>query len=426
MCGIALKHAGHQVEIIEREGNQRQSHMSGICLGFDAQAFLAEHDRLTQTYSHRSNCLQTVGATGPPKVFVNMVRDLTSWDMLYARLRSCYDGYVSKIYPQPPAPLKGDGKAIYSHCKEVIDIRRTDAGSKQQMVLSVLDRDTRELTDVKADMVIGADGPDSFVRSKYLPRVKRQYVGYIAWRGTVPESEVSQSTRELFHRSITLQLVSMEHCMIYAIPGPDGSLEPGKRLLNVVWYLNESEASLQEILIDGLDGHRHRNTVPAGHVREDIWAARLRHARQSGLTAPLLEVLHRIERPFLQVITDFCSPRATFEDGKVLLVGDALTLFRPHTALSGTQAAFDAMRVQDYVSGKISVQQWEADVVGFARLHWSQSVWWGGYYQHRRPIALLFAARYWAYCALDRVKSWWHGGSPLLRTAGSRVIPYES
>jgi hypothetical protein len=53
--------------------------------------------------------------------------------------------------------------------------------------------------------------------------------------------------------------------MIYAIPGPDGSLEPGKRLLNVVWYLNESEASLQEILIDGLDGHRHRNTVPAGH-----------------------------------------------------------------------------------------------------------------------------------------------------------------
>ena len=45
MCGVALKHAGHTVTIIEKADDERQSHMAGVCLGLDAQRFLARHDR---------------------------------------------------------------------------------------------------------------------------------------------------------------------------------------------------------------------------------------------------------------------------------------------------------------------------------------------------------------------------------------------
>ncbi|KAI0145935.1 hypothetical protein F4776DRAFT_660810 [Hypoxylon sp. NC0597] len=423
MCGVALKHGGHSVQIIEREGNERQSHMAGVCLGLDAEVYLAHHDRLTQNFSHRSNRLQTMSDDQPLRIFVNILRDITSWDTLYFRLRSCYDGYASPFYPSPPSPAETDGPAAYMDRHEVLNIRREDEGN---MALKVLDCETREVSSIKADLVIGADGPDSFVRSKYLPDTKRQYVGYIAWRGTVPEADVSAETRDVFKRSVTLQLMHLQHCIVYTIPGPNGSLEPGERLLNFLWYTNESEKALEDIMIDGVDGHRHHNIVPAGHVRPDIWAARLHEARRIPLAGPFLEIMTKIRSPFIQVITDFCSSHSAFENGQVLLVGDALSLFRPHTAFSATQAAFDALRVLEYVDHKISLEEFEEKVLRFARLHWAQSSWWGAYYQRRRPVAILLALRYWAYCGVDRIKSWWNGGDPLLRTSVNRVVPYNS
>ncbi|KAK7932312.1 hypothetical protein PG985_003024 [Apiospora marii] len=387
---------------------------------------MGQHDRLSDVFCHRSNRLQTLNKDEDLKVFVNIIRDITSWDTLYFRLRSCFDGYASSIYAAAPSVAETDGPAEYICHRKLVDIRRVYSDYQQeQMGLTTLDCSTGEVTEIKADLVIGADGPDSFVRSRYLHGTRRQYVGYIAWRGTVREADVSAETREVFHRSVTLQLMHLQHCIMYTIPGHDGSLKPGERLLNFLWYTNESEEALDEIMIDGVDGHRHHNIVPAGRVRQDIWDTRVDMARRIPLTAPFLEVITKIERPFVQVITEFCSERAAFEDGRVLLVGDALSLYRPHTAFSATQAAFDALQVREHVDGKISVQRWENRVLRFARLHWLQSIWWGSYYQHRRPFALLMAMRYWAYCAVDRLKAWWHGEEPLLRTSVRRLIPYD-
>lgn len=423
MCGVALKHGGHSVQIIERESNERQSHMAGVCLGLDAEAYLSHHDRLTEVFSHRSNRLQTLSDDQPIRIFVNILRDITSWDTWYFRLRSCYDGYSSPFYPLPPSATETDGTAVYTNRHEILDVKRADGGD---MELKVLNCGTQEITKIKADLVIGADGPDSFVRSKYLPDTKRRYVGYIAWRGTVPEREVSAATRDIFKRSVTLQLMHLQHCIVYTIPGPNGSLEPGERLLNFLWYTNESEEALDEIMVDAVDGHRHHNIVPAGRVCPDIWATRLREAKRIPLAVPFLEIMTKIRSPFIQVITEFCSPRAAFEDGRVLLVGDALSLFRPHTAFSATQAAFDALRVNDYVDRKMSLEEWEEKVLRFAHLHWSQSAWWGAYYQQPKPIAIILALRYWAYCGIDRIKSWWQGEDLLLRTSVNRVVPYDS
>ncbi|KAI0378205.1 FAD/NAD(P)-binding domain-containing protein [Hypomontagnella monticulosa] len=402
MCGIALKHAGHHVKIIEQDGSERMSHKSGIGLGPSAALFLQRHDRHSTIFSHRVGCIQTL-KNGNPKVLATGNRDITSWDAFYYRLRSNFDGYISPYYPSAPKFSATDGSATYEFRRKVLDI--SPVGS--HMVLSTLNLGTQEISQDEADLVIGADGPDSLVRAKYSPAAKRRYVGYIVWRGIVPEREISEKTRSIFTSSIMTYMMNGHHCVVYTIPGSQGSLEPGERFLNFCWYGNETREDLDEILIDAIDGHRHHHTVPAGHVREDVWSSRLEYGK-TVLPAPFLEIALKVQQPFIQVITDFHSPRAAFENGKVLLMGDALTLCRPHTALGSAQAAFHALAIEDYVAGKISVDEWESRVVRFSFLHLTQSVWWGKFYQESIVRALPWAFRYWFYWSVEKIRSWWN------------------
>ncbi|GCB27870.1 2,6-dihydroxypyridine 3-monooxygenase [Aspergillus awamori] len=434
MTAVALKQNGHNVTVIEKEDNERESHMAGVCLGLDAVEFLEKYDRVQGIFSHQSRRIQALVGDDKLKTFVNGRREITNWDTMYYRLRSNFDGYASDTYPTSPLPSPEDGQGVYLAQTEVLDIQREiqpadddDDGDEKKttMSLTLLDRKSGDKATMQADLVIGADGPDSFVRKKYQGHVERKYVGYIAWRGTVPESEVSEETRHLFRRSVTVYMMDKQHCIVYTIPGKNGSLEPGERYLNFLWYTNETKESLDEILKDGLDGHRHHNIVPSGRVRQDIWAERTRQAKALPLSKPMLEIFLKIQHPFIQVITDFCSHQAAFEDGKVLLVGDGLSLFRPHTAFSGTQAAFHALRTAEFVNGMTTLQQWESKVLRYSRLHYLQSNWYGDFYQYPMSTAFVAAVRYWIMCGVDRVLSWYNGDAPLLRTSTFKSEAYD-
>lgn len=101
-------------------------------------------------------------------------------------------------------------------------------------------------------------------------------------------------------------------CLVYTISGNYGSLEPGESLSTSSGnYTNEPSQALDGIMREG----RHRYTVPAGRVRKDVWGARVQHARDISFPAPFLEIITKIQQSFIQVITDFCSSRASFEEG---------------------------------------------------------------------------------------------------------------
>jgi 2-polyprenyl-6-methoxyphenol hydroxylase-like FAD-dependent oxidoreductase len=416
MSGIALKHAGHNVRILEQDDNERESHMAGVCLGRDANDFLAKHDRVDEPFSHESKRVQVLKQDGKAHVFYNAHRDLTSWDTLYFRLRANFDAYPSTYYPNPPPPDSNSdsvhGTAAYQPRTRVLHV----AGGSKNLVLTVQERDTQAITTLTPDLVVAADGPNSAIRTTYRPRSLRQYAGYIAWRGTVLESNVSAETRALFDAHATVTMMARHHCIRYSIPGEAGTLASGQRLLNFLWYTNETPEALAAIMTDALDdNHVHRHLVPAGHVRADIWAAQVRKAERTPLAGPFLEVVRAIRRPFIQLITDFCVDQAVFEDGRILLVGDAVALYRPHTAFSCTQAAFHALSLEQYVNGQISLERWNERVLRYARLHWLQSAWWGDFYQRPMLLALPAMARYWMYSGWDRLAAWWHGEERLLR-----------
>lgn len=218
-----------------------------------------------------------------------------------------------------------------------------------------------------ADFVIGADGPSSTVRRILQPEVQRTYAGYCALRGTVPENEASPAAKEAFSERFTFFHDTGIQILAYLIPGKTGTVEPGQRLVNFVYYTNFPEGSdeLNEIMTDK-NGQRRHITMPPGMLPEAAWEKQKQIAKER-LPPQFAEIVCKTQQPFVQAVTDVISPTNEYMNGKVILVGDALAGFRPHTVASTSQACFDAMNLADYFAGKVSRDEWKRQTMGFAR-----------------------------------------------------------
>ena len=216
--------------------------MAGISIGAQVDELLAKHDRCSdKPFALPSECLQYMDARGRVKAFYTTPRFMTSWDVLSYRLRANFDGLRSEYYPEPPRTERvGVGKAVYDEGKQVKDMVLVDG------VVSVYfdDLTTGEPGKVEADLVIGADGPNSVVREKFLPpsAIQRLYAGYVVWRGVVPEREVSDETRRIFEKNVTYFVMQGEHALVYilsfgaieqALTSITDMRSPGKKAVSV-------------------------------------------------------------------------------------------------------------------------------------------------------------------------------------------------
>ncbi len=133
---------------------------------------------------------------------------MTSWDLLYNVLRKGFDGggeenYFSHLCDDEMRKLDitakngGIGKYLYGY--KVTSLK--DVGPDG---IEVGFEDKDGIGDcLKAHLVIGADGPSLTVRKILMPDVERTYAGYVAWRGTVLESDVEEKTRDCFAEKFT-------------------------------------------------------------------------------------------------------------------------------------------------------------------------------------------------------------------------------
>ena len=197
------------------------------------------------------------------------------------------------------------------------------------------------------DLVVGADGIGSTVREAVAPGTSTTYAGYVAWRGTVSESELSPSTAGVFTDSMVYQVLERSHILAYAIPGPDDSVQVGERALNFVWYRNVDGAAYDDLMTDR-DGVHRPGTMPPGLV-QDRFVRRL-HADASAQLAPqLAEVVLACDAPFIQAIFDMTAHR--FRRGRVIVIGDAAAALRPHVAAGTAKACADGWALRDFLSG---------------------------------------------------------------------------
>ncbi|UJO14037.1 2,6-dihydroxypyridine 3-monooxygenase [Fulvia fulva] len=360
---LSLPNSPDKITILERSPtNLLHNQGAGIVAGPEVQQFFSEYVRAGGEIAIASKLRHYLKKDGTviPESVERREQRMTSWDLLYHLLRWRVEGLRSEYVKG----LKGDErpKAEYVNGCTVTGVE--DAG-KDGVEITWQQKDAGESSEV-VDLVIAADGASSTVRKLLRPEVERKYAGYVAWRGTVPERQLSDEAKEVFVEKFTFYYGTGTQTLGYLIPGKDGTMGPGRRLFNWVWYVNYQEVSeeLEELMTD-TNGKRHAITLPVGLMQPQVWEKQKAHAAKA-LPPQYAEAVAKTEQPFIQAITDVISPENSFFDGKVLLVGDALAGFRPHTAASTGQAAFDALQLGKLYGGGMTKQEYNSAVLGFA------------------------------------------------------------
>ena len=199
-------------------------------------------------------------------------------------------------------------------------------------------------TEVVADLLVAADGIRSAVRGHFLPRVKPQYAGYVAWRGLVDERALSQEIRDTLFGRFGFCLPAGEQMLGYPVAGRDNAVAPGERSYNFVWYRPADEkADLPGLLTDS-SGRVHDSAIPPQLLRPELVAA-MRADAETKLAPQFAELVRKTVQPILQPIFDLESTRLAF--GCVAVLGDAAFVARPHCGMGVTKAAEDAVVLAD-------------------------------------------------------------------------------
>lgn len=317
-AAVLLHRAGFDVTVTERSVHGLEGRGAGLVAQREVFDILREVG--VEHLAH-------VGVTAQERIYLDQAGDIIhrqrtpqtqlSWDVLFRTFR--------QLLPNER----------YHTDRQALSVAQEPGGAR------VTYADGRE---ERADLVIGADGVGSTLRSAVAgPNSRPTYVGYATWRGLVPEAEVpAAAAGQLFDRFAFYEMPG-SHILGYLVPGPDGSTAAGRRRYNWVWYRRYTPESLDGVLTD-VDGVRRPFSLAPGRVRPEVAAAMKSDAARL-LPPAFAEVVAAEPRPFLHAIFDYAP--AQMVAGRVALMGDAAFVARPHTAMGVAKAAGDAFALRD-------------------------------------------------------------------------------
>lgn len=307
-----LRAAGWRVDVFETSTNQLDSRGGGIVLQPDVL-----------------DALQFAGVALPDPPGV------ASGERIYLDRD---DRRVEQLYmPQ----MQTSWSLLYRAMKEALPAESQHAGEtftnfrmNGEQIVAQFESGRSE----QADLLIGADGIRSTLRRRLLPEIVPAYAGYVAWRGLVEEPNLPLQAADTLRNRFTFQQGEAHSALAYLIPGEHDSTEVGERRWNWVWYRKYSREQLDRLLVDR-HGHPRAFSLPPGSTkRADI--AVLRDDAAALLAPTFRALVDSTADPFMQPIVDLRSPRMVF--GRAVLLGDAASVPRPHTAGSTAKAAANA------------------------------------------------------------------------------------
>lgn len=315
---LLLRRRGFDVSVFERTPTSLDGRGGGIVLQPDTLRWFREcSDQHPEQVSTSTSAVQYLGRDDEVLHSDPVPWRYTSWGTFYRALLADFgtDGYHL-----------GEYAAGFDQDADGVDVRFVSGRTE------------------RADLVVFADGITSPSRSRISPGTELTYSGYVGWRGTVPEREVSPRTFDLLHDAITYSVAPHTHITLYPIPSPEGGLAVGERLLNYVWYRNVAEGSDLEELMTDKRGFLGKVSVHPGQVQDRL-VAEMREEAARLLAPAAAEVVQRTEQPYLQAVYDAGAQRMAL--GRVALVGDAASAARPHAAAGTAKAAANAWALYD-------------------------------------------------------------------------------
>lgn len=217
--------------------------------------------------------------------------------------------------------------------------------------------------EVRADLVVFADGITSVARRRLFPDLDRHYSGYVGWRGTVEESALTAADIEAIGDSLSYSIGTDTHMVLYPIPGMDGSIEVGRRLFNYVWYRNVPAGKMLHELMTDVRGFECPVSIHPGAVQQRF-VDQIRVEADELLAPIFARVVRATEAPYLQVVFDTRIPAMV--NGRTAIVGDAAFAARPHAAAGSAKAADDAWSLYNQLGNgdgdiPLSLKRWEPD-----------------------------------------------------------------
>jgi 2,6-dihydroxypyridine 3-monooxygenase len=338
-----LTDLGCDVEVLERSPVPLTGRGAGIVLHPSTVRWWLEHDvRPLAEMSAAMRRLRYLDAEGAVAHEQECRYRVSSFDALYRDLSGRFD---------PARHRRG---------AELADFEVDDGG----VTVALADGTTE-----RCDLLVGADGISSRTRRVLLPEVEPRYAGYVAWRGTVVEQDLSAAAGEVLLGAIVYQLFPHGHFLAYPIPNVDGSLEPGRRLTNWLWYRNVAEGEDLDALMTDRGGVRRPVSLAPGAVAPSR-LEELRAAAAAELPRPVAELVAVTAEPFVQVVFDIEAPRMAF--GRACLLGDAAFALRPHAAVGSAKAAEDAWRLGEALRGSgldvaAALERWEPGQLALGR-----------------------------------------------------------
>jgi 2-polyprenyl-6-methoxyphenol hydroxylase-like FAD-dependent oxidoreductase len=285
----------------------------------------------------------------------------TSWPLIYTTLKAAF------------------GDAHYHQAKTLTRI-------EQNLQAGTVTAHFSDGSSETGDLLAGADGGNSVVRQQFWPDMAPTYAGYLAWRGLVPENEMPPVARAMLHGDFGFANNKGSHILGYLVPGEHNDVREGRRLYNWVWYRVAGERLLSEIMTDREGGHR-GYSVPEGML-DERWSSHVHRDAEALLPPPFREIVQATAQPFAQAIRDLASDHMV--SGRVVILGDAASIPRPHTAASTSKAAANALELADALQASpddvpAALKHWEPAQVALGKALRRQGVEAGNDLLFHRP-----------------------------------------
>ena len=310
-AALTLRDAGCDVTVYERSHVPLAGQGAGIVLNPATVRYFTERRKLDigaiSIATHWVRYLEHDGRTRHERACVYR---FSSYNALYRGLLDCFDAARYHLGTAVVGFEQDDG----------VTVHLADGRSE------------------RCDLLVCADGIRSTGRRLLLPNLSAEYAGYVAWRGTVEQSDVRPDTFATLREAIVYHVMPHSHLLTYPIPVVDRAPGAAQPHINWLWYHNVPQGAEFDDLMTDRDGTIREISVPPGAV-QPRHIDRLR-ADATALPLPLAELIQATDQPFIQAIIDLDAPRMAF--GRVCLIGDAACVARPHAAAGTAKAAEDA------------------------------------------------------------------------------------
>ncbi|MEJ2863941.1 FAD binding domain-containing protein [Actinomycetospora flava] len=317
-AALRLRDLGADVHVHERSRSELDARGAGIAVLDATVRYFRERGGVDPDgFCSRTSAIRYLWPDGSCRHRIDHGYRFSSWNAIYRELLALLDA------------------DRYHLGREMTAFAGDDAGVR----VTFADGDTEDV-----DLLVAADGINSLTRDRLFPDATSRYAGYVAYRGTVPEQELTAATFAELRDAITYQVITGSHVLAYPIPGPGGTTAPGQRLANFVWYRNVADGEPLDRLLAGRDGQERRVSVPPGMLA-DAAVDEFREVARRELAPPIAEVVTGAREPFVQAVYDIEVPAMT--SGRVAVLGDAAFAVRPHAAAGTAKAADDAWALAD-------------------------------------------------------------------------------